>query len=185
MLLAIPHPNPFRFAHRRHTTGIWIWSEPFVRTGANGEKLAVYVVDTQGLFDNETTQSLTACIFGLSTLLSSHSIYNVSGRIGEDALQHLALFSEYGRVAMEAEAEEEEEGGEERKRKGKKTPFQRIEVRAEGLSGGLERSDGERIIPPSYTGNVRTERSDSNNRLGYRRTLFSARFDPRIHRLPA
>ena len=59
----------------------------------------------QGLFDNETTQSLTACIFGLSTLLSSYSIYNVSGRIGEDALQHLALFSEYGRVALKADEE--------------------------------------------------------------------------------
>ena len=37
-----------------------MWSEPFIRLGANGTKLAVYVVDTQGLFDNETTQSLTA-----------------------------------------------------------------------------------------------------------------------------
>ena len=86
-----------------------MWSEPFIRLGANGTKLAVYVVDTQGLFDNETTQSLTASIFGLSTLLSSHSIYNVSGRIGEDALQHLALFAEYGRVALKAEEEEGED----------------------------------------------------------------------------
>ncbi|GMI40169.1 hypothetical protein TrCOL_g2096 [Triparma columacea] len=125
----------WRGGQERHTTGIWMWSEPFIRLGANGTKLAVYVVDTQGLFDNETTQSLTASIFGLSTLLSSHSIYNVSGRIGEDALQHLALFAEYGRVALKAEEEEGEDEDEEeedsRKKKRSKsplgTPFQKIE----------------------------------------------------------
>ena len=31
----------------RHTTGIWMWSKPFFRKGANGETLAVFVVDTQ------------------------------------------------------------------------------------------------------------------------------------------
>ena len=67
------------------------------------------MVDTQGLFDNETTMGLTAAIFGMSTLLSSHSIYNVSKLIGEDALQHLALFSEYGRMALNAD--EGEDGG--------------------------------------------------------------------------
>lgn len=93
------------------------------------------------MFDNETPMSLTACIFGLSTLLSSYQIYNVQNRIQEDNLQHLALFSEYGRLALapdvalssprpvgettaypsfkEGAAEEEEE--EEEK------PFQRIE----------------------------------------------------------
>ena len=45
---------------------------------ANGEHVALFVVDTQGLFDNETTMGLTAAIFGMSTLLSSYSIYNVS-----------------------------------------------------------------------------------------------------------
>eukprot|EP01047_Picozoa_sp_COSAG01_P084039 COSAG01_NODE_17868_length_1118_cov_0.806673_1_plen_69_part_00 len=34
-------------------------------------------------------------IFGLSTLISSHQIYNVQNRIQEDNLQHLALFTEY------------------------------------------------------------------------------------------
>ena len=61
---------------------------------ANGEKLAVLVVDTQGLFDNESSMLLTSCVFGLSTLMSSHQIYNVKERISEDHLQTLALFSE-------------------------------------------------------------------------------------------
>ena len=46
----------------------------------NGEKIAVLIVDTQGLFDNETTMLLTSCIFGLSTLMSSHQV--PSGRSG-------------------------------------------------------------------------------------------------------
>ena len=44
--------------------------------------------------------TLTAQIFGLSTLVSSFQIYNVDKRIQEDNLQHLALFSEYGRMAL-------------------------------------------------------------------------------------
>lgn len=55
------------------------------------------------MFDNQTSQMLTACIFGLSTLCSSYMIYNVSGRIGEDNLQHVALFSEYARVVVAAQ----------------------------------------------------------------------------------
>lgn len=33
------------------------------------------------MFDNQTSMDLTACIFGLSTLLSSYQIYNVQNRI--------------------------------------------------------------------------------------------------------
>jgi atlastin len=53
-----------------------MWSEPFIRTSkaAGGEKLAVLLMDTQGMFDNETTMTLTAQIFGLSTLVSSFQV---------------------------------------------------------------------------------------------------------------
>mmetsp|Transcript_11887 Transcript_11887/g.14357 ORF Transcript_11887/g.14357 Transcript_11887/m.14357 type:complete len:562 (+) Transcript_11887:92-1777(+) len=136
----------WRGGHERMTTGIWMYSEPFFHTAANGEKLAVLVVDTQGLFDNEASMLLTSCIFGLSTLMSSHQIYNVKERISEDHLQHLALFSEYGRMALsgdgdksatdEVETLNEEDGSgkekevaEEKKAKGKspQKAFQRLE----------------------------------------------------------
>lgn len=85
----------------RQTTGIWMWSEPFMRFSAiEGKEIAVLLVDTQGMFDNETTMSLTSCIFGLSTMISSYQIYNVEKRISEDNLQHLAMFAEYGRIAV-------------------------------------------------------------------------------------
>ncbi|CAJ1942862.1 unnamed protein product [Cylindrotheca closterium] len=105
----------------RHTTGIWMWSQPhFInRKLPNGEmeSLAVLLVDSQGMFDNETTMSLTASIFGMSTLLSSYQIYNVEKRIQEDNLQQLALFSEYARLAVEADQVHQENV----------KPFQKIE----------------------------------------------------------
>jgi atlastin len=91
----------WRGGSERNTTGIWIWSEPqFIQNHVDGEKLAVLLVDTQGMFDNETTMAVTASIFGISTLLSSYQIYNVDKRIQEDNLQQLSLFSEYARLAI-------------------------------------------------------------------------------------
>ncbi|KAJ8608441.1 hypothetical protein CTAYLR_009592 [Chrysophaeum taylorii] len=123
----------WRGGHERMTTGITVWSEPFFLEDLG---LAVVVMDTQGLFDHEAPMALTASIFGLSTLVSSFQLYNVATRIQEDNLQHLALFSEYGRMAireqLRAEAtfqkrtEEEEEEEEEPEEEAPK-PFQRLE----------------------------------------------------------
>ncbi|TDH71305.1 hypothetical protein CCR75_005729 [Bremia lactucae] len=90
----------WRAGRKRNTTGIWMWEVPFIRKSHTGEDIAVFLIDTQGMFDSETSQMLTASIFGLSTLLSSYQIYNVDKRVQEDNLQHLALFTEYGRMAL-------------------------------------------------------------------------------------
>lgn len=117
----------WRGGSERNTTGIWMWSQPHFVTkpsedGTGGqETIAVLLVDSQGMFDNETTMSLTASIFGLSTLLSSYQIYNVDKRIQEDNLQQLALFSEYARLAVEADQAHQSAGVEIVK------PFQRME----------------------------------------------------------
>lgn len=70
VILSLPTP----LTH--YTSGIWMWSEPFIRTtkASGGEKLAILLMDTQGMFDNETTMTLTAQIFGLSTLVSSFQV---------------------------------------------------------------------------------------------------------------
>ena len=91
----------WRAGRDTNTTGIWIWSEPFVRKISTGETVAVLLVDTQGMFDQSLSQLLTTSIFGLSTLLSSYQVYNVKNQIQEDQLQHLSLFAEYGRVALQ------------------------------------------------------------------------------------
>ena len=62
-------------------------------------------MDTQGVFDTKMTQMLSAHIFGLSTLISSHQIYNVEDRIKEEDLQHLALYTEYGRIVHSKQRE--------------------------------------------------------------------------------
>ena len=96
------HGFGWRSGRERCTTGIWLWNEHFVRElpDGKGEKVAVLIMDTQGMFDSTLGQHLTASIFGLSTLISSYSVYNLDKRVQEDNLQHLALFSEYGRVAL-------------------------------------------------------------------------------------
>lgn len=92
----------WRGGQDRMTTGIWMWSEPFLHYSEEaGQEVAVLLMDTQGMFDNETTMNLTAQIFSISTLVSSFQIYNVQNSIGEDKMMHLALFSEYGRIALQ------------------------------------------------------------------------------------
>lgn len=59
----------WRGGSERMTTGIWMWSEPFVRRTEDGKEVAVLLIDTQGMFDNETSMGLTACIFAVSTLV--------------------------------------------------------------------------------------------------------------------
>lgn len=154
----------------RETSGILLWSEPYLTTLPSGEKvkctfsfifdpfltisavilivssrfyyfsiltvsiifhtffcqIAVLLMDTQGAFDSQSTVKDCATVFALSTMVSSvqvsdhvilymrflitqlflHSknfkIYNLSQNIQEDDLQHLQLFTEYGRLALES-----------------------------------------------------------------------------------
>ena len=65
----------WRGGYERMTTGIWMWSEPFViHSTQYNEDIAVLLMDTQGMFDNQTSMTLTAQIFGLSTLISSFQV---------------------------------------------------------------------------------------------------------------
>ncbi|XP_028037466.1 atlastin isoform X2 [Bombyx mandarina] len=102
----------WRGGSERDTTGILMWSEIFKATLDDGEKVAIILLDTQGAFDSESTVRDCATVFALSTMLSSVQIYNLSQNIQEDDLQHLQLFTEYGRLALE-------DGG--------RTPFQRLQ----------------------------------------------------------
>lgn len=110
----------------RNTTGIWMWSQPFFVKESSDEPLALLLVDTQGMFDHETTMGLTAAIFGLSTLLSSYQIYNVDKNIQEDNLQQLALFTEYGRMVMTMDNDDDSKNQTSESQQTQK-PFQRME----------------------------------------------------------
>ncbi|KAK0084757.1 hypothetical protein PV326_006163 [Microctonus aethiopoides] len=91
----------WRGGSERDTTGILMWSKVFPCTLKNGEKIAIILMDTQGAFDSQSTVRDCATVFALSTMLSSVQIYNLSQNIQEDDLQHLQLFTEYGRLALE------------------------------------------------------------------------------------
>ena len=73
----------------------------FVIERPNGTKVAVLLRDTQGAFDSQSTIKDCATVFALSTMTSSVQVYNLSQNIQEDDLQHLQLFTEYSRLAME------------------------------------------------------------------------------------
>lgn len=77
-----------------------MWSDVFLHTIATtGEKIALVVIDTQGLFDNETSPADNSRIFALGTLISSVQILNLVGIIQEDQLQYLQFATEFAKFA--------------------------------------------------------------------------------------
>lgn len=130
----------------RDTTGILMWSEPFIvplegRRSGGPKEAAVLLMDTQGAFDSEYTVKDSATVFALSTMTSSVQVFNVLHNLQEDNLQVLQTFTEYGRLAME-ESEE--------------TPFQNLIFLVRdwsfayeheyGLTGGEQLLDKKLII---------------------------------------
>ncbi|XP_077493448.1 atlastin-1-like isoform X2 [Amblyomma americanum] len=84
---------------KRHTTGIQLWSQPFLVTTPQGDEVAVLLMDTQGSFDGTSSVKECTTIFALSIMTSSVQVYNIFRNIQEDNLQHLEFFSEYGKLA--------------------------------------------------------------------------------------
>lgn len=91
----------WRGGSERETTGILLWSKPYLCTLPDGEEVAVVLMDTQGSFDSTSTVKDCATVFALSTMTSSVQIFNITQNIQEDDLQHLQLFTEYGKLAIE------------------------------------------------------------------------------------
>lgn len=72
----------------RDTTGIKIWSDVFLyEDPSTGDEIAIIIMDTQGLFDSETSTEGNARIFSLGTLISSVQVLNLMQIIQEDHLQ--------------------------------------------------------------------------------------------------
>jgi len=89
------------------TEGIWIWSQPFVLE-RDGEKVAVLLMDTQGAWDSQLSKEDSAVIFGLTSIISSKQIYNISKQIDEAKVENLACFVEHARRAMRAHDDDDE-----------------------------------------------------------------------------
>ncbi len=74
----------------RDTMGILMWSDVFLHD-AEDEKIAIVLMDTQGLFDTNTPAEVNARIFSMSVLISSVQIFNIHKQIAEDHLEYLKV----------------------------------------------------------------------------------------------
>lgn len=81
--------------HQRHTTGIWLWSEPFMVSRKHGGEVAVLLMDTQGMFDLKSSARDATAIFTLITLASSVLVYNIKDRVQSTDLEHLSCWSDW------------------------------------------------------------------------------------------
>ena len=75
---------------KRDTSGIIVWSDIFLHE-AKGKKLAIILMDTQGLFDTKTSPTENSRIFALGTLASSIQIFNLNDVIQENQLEYLQV----------------------------------------------------------------------------------------------
>ncbi|XP_055310902.1 atlastin-like [Sitodiplosis mosellana] len=91
----------WRGGQKPETIGIWMWSDIFTYDFENGEKVAIILLDTQGIFDSQLSLQDCTTIFAMSMMLSSVQCYNVMQNIQENDLQHLELFTEYGRMVLD------------------------------------------------------------------------------------
>jgi atlastin len=92
----------WRGGSTRDTTGITVWNDVFLHeVPATGEKLAIIVMDTQGLFDNRTSPMDNSRIFALGTLVSSIQLLNINGVVQEDQLQYLQFATEFAKFATD------------------------------------------------------------------------------------
>ncbi|CAF4151728.1 unnamed protein product [Rotaria magnacalcarata] len=90
----------WRSGPTRHTIGILMWSEPFLLRLPNGEEIAVFLMDTQGTYDSNSTGFENTFIFALTLLVSSITVYNIMHNIQEYDLQHLSVFAEYSALQL-------------------------------------------------------------------------------------
>ncbi|XP_056391433.1 RING finger protein 112-like isoform X2 [Hyla sarda] len=73
------------------TKGIWVWSRPFILE-RNGEKMAVFVLDTEGSLDIESDRETCIKLSALSMLLSSYLIFNVNTSLKTTELDYLEMY---------------------------------------------------------------------------------------------
>mmetsp|Transcript_38403 Transcript_38403/g.61923 ORF Transcript_38403/g.61923 Transcript_38403/m.61923 type:complete len:677 (-) Transcript_38403:51-2081(-) len=81
------------------TEGVWVWSEAFI-CKAGDEDVAVLLMDTQGAWDAKMSKEQSATVFGLTTLMASRLVYNVSKQIQQDKIDNLLYFTDFAQAAL-------------------------------------------------------------------------------------
>ncbi|CAO1440961.1 unnamed protein product [Diamesa tonsa] len=81
--------------YRNGGFGLTMWSDVFLYDKPDGEKIAIVLMKTDGLFDNETTNAENSKIFALGTLLSSIQVFNVFSKLTDNELACLEFATEH------------------------------------------------------------------------------------------
>lgn len=72
---------------------IWVWPDIFMHDFADGEKVAIVLLDPHGMFDGETSSSDAMKLFATSLMMSSVHCFNVMNRTSD-----FSVFKEYQRL---------------------------------------------------------------------------------------
>lgn len=76
------------------TMGIWMWGQPLsVDSSRAGQKINIVFLDTEGFAANNVTENYDAKVFAVSTLLSSHLLYNSVKIIDQSDIDYLELLA--------------------------------------------------------------------------------------------
>lgn len=73
--------------------GIWMWGKPTQYTLDSGLKVWIIFLDTEGFAANNVSENYDAKIFAVSTLLSSHLLYNSVKIIDQSDIDYLELLA--------------------------------------------------------------------------------------------
>jgi len=82
-----------------------MWSEPIYVQAEDGREIAVILLDTQGLFNDESPTNHNQLLFGLSALISSVFIYNVQTRMTQKDWDVLNLLMNFNNFTVNHEPE--------------------------------------------------------------------------------
>lgn len=86
------------------TKGIIFWSDVFLHE-QNGEKIAIILIDTEGLFEAGRDSKLDAKVIGITSFISSIQTFNVKDVIQEDQLEHLDMIIKVAKLIMKRQNE--------------------------------------------------------------------------------
>ena len=75
------------------TKGLWLWPKLLLGTNANGEKVPIVVIDTEGIGSTKVDNNYDNKVFSLAVLLSSGFIYNSLNSIDETAISNLSFIA--------------------------------------------------------------------------------------------
>lgn len=89
---------------KAETKGILLWSDVFLHE-ENDEKVAIMLMDTQGLFEVKRKALVDAKIFGISSFLSSIQILNLNDVIQENELEYLKMVNDFTKIALKRQNE--------------------------------------------------------------------------------